>query len=156
MLGSVVASAWSWIERLVGVKAARYTLVSGVAVAVTQVLLALFVLVIELGPALSNFLAVSLAAIPSYVLNRAWVWGKRGKNHLWKEVVPFWAMALLGLVISTAVVDWAADQWDHALVANAANLASFGLLWVGKFFVLHLVIFKADDAEPAEAPVKVC
>ncbi len=52
----------------------------------------------------SNIVAVSVSAIPSYFLNRAWAWGKSGRSHLLKEVVPFWAMAFLGFVVST----WAA------------------------------------------------
>ena len=42
--------------------------------------------------------------MPAYYLNRAWVWGKRGKSHLTKEVVPFWAFAFSGLVLSTIIV----------------------------------------------------
>ncbi|HEX2117654.1 MAG TPA: hypothetical protein VHF91_00595, partial [Acidimicrobiales bacterium] len=39
-----------------------------------------------------------------YYLNRKWAWGKKGKSHLMKEIVPFWSLALLGLIFST----WAA------------------------------------------------
>lgn len=156
MLRVMFTSLWNRVEGVVGQKAARYTLVSGVSVAVTQVVLGVLVLGLDTGAATANFLAVSIGAVPSYLLNRAWTWGKTGKNHLWKEVVPFWAMALLGLVLSTALVDWAAGQWSHPLVPNIANLVAFGFLWVGKFFVLHLVLFKVDDPEPTDAPVNVC
>ena len=36
----------------------------------------------------ANILANVLATIPSYWLNRRWVWGKGGKSHFWREVGP--------------------------------------------------------------------
>lgn len=143
---------WAVIERLIGVKTARYTMVSVISVGVTQVVLTLCLVLLDWSAALSNLAAVSIGAVPSYLLNRAWTWGKTGKNHLWKEVVPFWAMALLGLVLSTLLVDWATGTWEPTWVANVANVAAFGTLWVGKFFVLHLVLFKASPEDAPDVP----
>jgi putative flippase GtrA len=41
-----------------------------------------------------------VAVIPSYYWNRAWAWGKRGKSHFRREVVPYWSMAFLGIAFS--------------------------------------------------------
>src|SRR5918992_2214733 len=79
----------------------RYTMASAVAVTCNLVILFTCSGLIGLGPVHSNIIAVSLSCIPSYLLNRYWVWGKRGRNHFWKEVAPFWALALLGLALST-------------------------------------------------------
>ena len=149
---------WDAIERLIGVKTARYTMVSAISVMVTQIVLAICIYGIGWSAALSNAVGVSIGAAPSYMLNRAWTWGKTGKNHLWKEVVPFWAMALLGLGLSTVLVHWASETWEPDWVAMVANLAAFGLLWVGKFFVLHFVLFKViepdstDETPPVTVP----
>jgi Ni/Fe-hydrogenase subunit HybB-like protein len=86
------------------------------------------------------------------VLNRAWVWGKSGKNHFWREVVPFWALALLGLAFSTLLVAIASD-WNNATwVVSAANLVAFGILWVAKYLLLDALLFKVapDDVVPAD------
>ena len=80
-----------------GQKAIRYTLVSAISVVIGQALLALFYNVVHWSAAWSNIWAVSISAGPSYYLNRYWAWGKRGRNHLLKEVLPFWGLALLGL-----------------------------------------------------------
>ncbi|MER3453488.1 MAG: hypothetical protein C4344_07690, partial [Acidimicrobiia bacterium] len=48
-------------------KAIRYTLASGISVVVTQVLLAVFYVVVSLSAKWANIWAVSLASIPSYV-----------------------------------------------------------------------------------------
>jgi putative flippase GtrA len=95
---------------------------------------------------------VTLACIPSYLLNRYWVWGKRGRNHFWREVFPFWAMAALGLVLSTIFV-WFVDQrTDVTLFLMAANLSAFGLLYIAKFLVLDRVLFKVADEMTHEVP----
>ena len=128
----------------VGPKAIKYSMVSVVAVIVTQAVIFACVEGFELAWVLSNFIAVTIGCIPSYTLNRAWVWGKRGRNHLWREVVPFWALALLGLIFSTVLVALA-DRWTDAPIAvNLANLTAFGILWVAKFWVLDAILFKVS------------
>ena len=99
----------------------------------------------------SNIFAVSISAVPAYLLSRYWVWQKRGKNHFMTEVVPFWSLALLGFLLSTAAVWFVADRWDpHPLVINLTSLTAFGIVWIGKFFILDRVLFKVD--ETAQAP----
>ena len=130
-------------------KPVRYSLVSVVAVGVSQLVLILCNGVLGWSPVASNFTAVSIGCIPSYTLNRSWVWGKRGRNHLWREVVPFWALALLGLVFSTVLVHLAASWNDSTLVVSAANLTAFGILWVVKYLLLDSLLFAlpGDDSE---------
>ena len=41
-----------------------------------------------------------VATIPSYFLNRMWVWGKGGRSHVMKEIVPFWVMSAIGITVS--------------------------------------------------------
>jgi putative flippase GtrA len=136
-----------------GRKALRYTLVSVVSVGVSQVaLFALFGLA-EWTARSANYGAFVAGGIPSYILNRRWTWGKTGRSHIMREVVPYWGLALLGLVLSTFAVsfaeDWAHDVTDtrlvQALIVNGSSIAAFGLLWVGKFFLFNKVIFVSDE-----------
>ena len=140
-----------------GRKLVRYSLVSVVSVAVSQVVL--FLAQFLWTARTSNIVAVCVSAIPSYWLNRAWAWGKTGKSHLMKEIVPFWGMALLGLILSTWSVDFAeshaasitASDLGQKLIVNLAALAAFGVLWVGKFVILNRVLFahpRGDLPEP--------
>ena len=137
-------------------KPVRYAMVSAVAVPFTQAVLLFCVIVLGLAPTVANVIAVSIGSVPSYVLNRYWVWGKRGRNHLWREVVPFWSMALLGLAFSTFLV-WVAARWnDAAWVISAANLFAFGVLWVVKYLVLDALLFKVvEHIDPDEAEDEV-
>lgn len=136
-----------------GVKAIRYTLTSVISVVISQIILAFCFSGLHWTAKSSNITAVSISAIPSYVLNRRWAWGKRGKSHFWKEVVPFWALAFLGLAFSTWAADWAETAFDrNALAVNAAALGAFGILWVGKFIVFNEVLFKHHHEVLEEFP----
>jgi putative flippase GtrA len=121
-------------------KGIRYSMVSVVNVIVGQGLLVVFATVLGWNLVLANVLAVCISAGPAYVLNRQWVWGKSGKNHLTKEVLPFWGFALAGLALSSLAV-WAVSGLSLPFIANVANLAAFGLLWVLKFFFLDAMLF---------------
>jgi putative flippase GtrA len=123
-------------------------MVSVVAVAVSQLVLLTCVALLDMEPVNANLVAVAFGSIPSYVLNRAWVWGKRGSHHLWREVVPFWGMAFLGLGFSTFLVHLAAQRSESALVVSAANLTAFGVLWVVKYLVFDGLMFGPGHHAP--------
>lgn len=136
-----------------GRKALRYSLVSVVSVAVSQTALFLFFAVGHWSAKSANIAAFCIGGIPSYYLNRRWAWGKTGRSHLLKEIIPFWALAFVGLALSTLAVDLVED-WAHdaaqsrlvqGMIVNAASFGAFGLLWVGKFFLFNKVIFVQDD-----------
>lgn len=136
----------------------RYSAVSVVNVIIGQGLLFILVRVFERGTdwgndvawTVANILAVSLSAVPAYYLNRAWVWGKRGRSRIGREVLPFWGFALAGLLLSTIAVNVAANLTEVKLVANVANIAAFGTLWVAKFFVFDAFMFgKGHHGPPA-------
>ena len=131
-------------------KTIKYTAVSAVSVVITQGLLFLFYGVLRRWSATtSNIMATAIAAVPSYYLNRAWAWGKTGKSHFMKEVVPFWALAFVGLALSVIAVGYAhhlattmnLSHMGDVLFVNLASLAAFGILWVGKFFIFNRVLF---------------
>jgi putative flippase GtrA len=103
----------------------------------------------------ANVIAVLCGIGPSYVGNRQWVWRRDGHGDVAREVVPFWAMSLLGLVLSTfavARIGHVAASWsatDRAVALPAANLGTFAALWVVQFVVLDRVIFR--DRAPTQA-----
>src|SRR4051794_4175636 len=76
-----------------GKKLIRYSTVSVISIAVSQVVLLLCFGALHWSARWANVTAVAVGTVPSYELNRKWAWGKRGKSHMWKEVAPFWALA---------------------------------------------------------------
>ncbi len=133
----------------------RYAMVSVVAVVVSQVVL--FGAQFFWSARVSNVVAVFVSAVPSYQLNRRWVWGKSGRSGLVGEIIPFWAMALAGLLLSTWGADYAAanasritaSSVGQKLVVNFAAFAAFGVMWVAKYAILNRVLF-APGPTPAE------
>jgi putative flippase GtrA len=101
-------------------------------------------------PVTSNVTAVMVSSIPSYLLNRAWVWGRSGSHDVLREVLPFWIFAFVGLGFSTLLVHLASNWSKATAVTSIANLTAFGILWVGKYLVLDQLLFNAllkDDDE---------
>lgn len=127
----------------------RYSMASVVAIAVSVVCLAILNGPFGVKAWVASTIATAIAAIPSYYLNRCWAWGKDGRSHIWREVVPFWALAFLGWGISTECVhlmeNYAkAHGFSHLFRTGTVILvyvAAFGVLWVAKFIIFNKVIF---------------
>jgi putative flippase GtrA len=120
----------------------RYSGVSVVAVIVTQTFL-WFGLVVVVWPALvANVVAVTVGAVPAYLLNRSWVWGRKDSHSVRNEILPFWLYSVVGLGLSSSLVALADLWWDSTALVMASNLVGFGVLWLGKFFILEKFLFK--------------
>ena len=137
-------------------KGLKYAGVSVVNLVLGQVLLLVFYRLLSasdaalpesdrlLRGATANTLSVVISSVPAYYLSRAYVWGKRGRSELRREVLPFWIFVLVGLFLSTVGVSLVAHfvaapkdvGFFHPakLAASVANLAAFGVLWVIRFF----------------------
>jgi putative flippase GtrA len=130
-----------------GAKAVKYATVSVVNVFVGQGLLFFFSKIVGLTFVEANVLAVSISAVPAFILSRRWIWQLTTRSHFVREVVPFWSIAFLGLLLSTGLVAVAQQFSDATWVLMVTNLFSFGMLWVGKFFFLDKVLFGAHHHE---------
>jgi putative flippase GtrA len=130
-------------------KLLRYSAVSVIAVAVGQVaLIALFYFGHWSARAATIGSCVA-GGIPSYYLNRRWVWAKSGRSHMWREVTPFWVLSFVGLGLSTWLAGYAGTYGrDHlssraaqTALVDAASIAAFGMLWVLKFLAFERFMF---------------
>jgi len=130
-------------------KALRYVTVSLFGTVTTQILLWFTHGKLGWSGVAANIFSVTVTSVPAYFLSRYWIWGKNDKNRFWGEVVPFWGLAVAGLILSTLFVAVASHWSDSTIVVSLANLAGFGVLWVAKFLILDEVLFKTHT--PAEA-----
>jgi putative flippase GtrA len=128
---------------------AKYVAASAVGVVTGSTLLLFFLKVVDLEPVPANVAAVTLSSIPAYLINRAWVWNKTSGHSIKREIVPFWTLAFLGLLLSTILVDYVTDHTDNDLLILMANWGGFAILWVAKFFILDKVLF-GGGATPEE------
>jgi putative flippase GtrA len=102
-----------------------------------------------------------VATIPSYFLNRMWVWGKGGRSQVMKEIVPFWVMSAIGITVSIggAAVARHIGKTHHlshlqeTAVLLLANLVSFGLFWILKY-MLYNRLFHVHPVEELDELVE--
>ena len=137
-----------------GMKLIRYGMVSVVGVVVTEILFFILYKGMKIDAEITNIVAVAVSSIPAYILSKRWVWGKSGKSHMMKEVVPFWGFAFLGLVLSTLFVHWVQHYTDKVIWNMLANMSGFGALWVVRFFVLDKLIWGPHHHTPVSEDVE--
>jgi putative flippase GtrA len=147
---------WRFSRTPQGIKVLRYALVSVISALTSLVILTIVYGVLRLwGEVFSTLFANISAGIPSYYLNRRWVWGKSGRSHIWREILPFWVMSISGIGFALYAASLAhnfadAHHLQHlartALVVGA-NIAAFGILWLLKFLVLNRLFAQIADVE---------
>lgn len=134
-------------------KLVRFGAVSAFNVILGQILLYGAQVLASWPPVAANVFSVSVGAVPAYVLSRYWVWEKRGKNHVMREVVPFWTLALIGFAVSTAAVWYVDTRWSPTpVMINLTNLIAFGFVWLAKFVILDRVLFKTEEPLVSTSP----
>ncbi|HZU79674.1 MAG TPA: GtrA family protein [Acidimicrobiales bacterium] len=145
-----------------GRKLFRYSMVSVVSTVVSFAVLFLTYGVLRLWSEVPDTLIANLVAtVPSYYLNRNWAWGKSGRSHLLREVVPFWSLSVAGILLSIFTSSEAKHLSDvhhlhhfgRTVLVLGANLGAFGILWVLKFLLFNRLfhVHQTDDAELVEA-----
>jgi len=133
----------------------RYTMVSVISTVVSfGVLGIVFGLLHVWGEVASTVFANAVATVPSYYLNRSWVWGKNGRSHVMKEIVPFWTMSALGIAVSIVGAALARhlgaehhlNHMEQTVVVETANVLSFGIFWILKFALFNR-LFRVHPVE---------
>src|SRR5580698_4028552 len=110
------------VERLIelyhtpsGKRMFRYTMVSVISTVISFSVLIIIYYVLNLWTQVPSTLVSNLSGVlPSYYLNRNWAWGKNGKSHLTREVLPFWVASVIGILASVA----AATEARHISLAH--------------------------------------
>jgi putative flippase GtrA len=139
-------------------KFVRYAAVSVISTTVSLSILGFLVATRAMSAGWANIVATSAATVPSFELNRRWVWKKVGQRSLLAEVGPFCALSFAGLALSTVAVSlvasWATSNgWSNTsrtLAAEGANIVAFGSLWLLQFALLDRVLFKTT---PSAIPI---
>ncbi|MCU1373166.1 MAG: hypothetical protein JWO68_452 [Actinomycetia bacterium] len=133
-------------------KFVRYGAVSAVSTVTSMVVLGVLVATRSLTPGWANLVATAVGTVPSFELNRRWVWGKTGRRSLAGEVGPFAVLSFAGLALSTLTVSIAGHLVTGAartLAVEVASVGAFGSLWVLQFFLLDRLLFATRTRPPA-------
>jgi putative flippase GtrA len=163
------ALAWSHSHQ--GKKLIRFTSVSVISTVVSQGLILIFFGITRwMGVVEATVVANCLATVPAYNLNRRWTWGKTGKSHMVKEVLPFWGMSALGIagsfffsLAAKAIVDGSYFVHDghkvHHLLATLivmfANFVAFAIFWVLKLLVFNRIFHVPSELVEVEEHLEI-
>jgi putative flippase GtrA len=143
---SRLEAIYAWFHTHEGRKIFRYSMVSVISTAVSLVVIALVYGVFHLWSEVpSTVFGNAVATFPSYWLNRKWAWGKHGRSHFMKEVVPFWVMAAAGIafsIIGASIarhvgIKYNLDHFEQTVLVLVANVFSFAIFWVLKLFAFN-------------------
>ena len=135
----------STASRLV-MRFARYTGGSLVALTTSEIVLVLCYATGIFGTTGSAITAFCAGAIPNYVLNRRWVWRRRGRPRLGQEILLYVAVSGVSLLAAVAATGWAVhtvrgSASTRTIVAAAAYLVTYGILFVAKFAAFEAIVF---------------
>lgn len=136
-------------------------MVSLVTVPIGQIVLAYCFGILRWSAQVSTVMAAAVSTVPAYYLSRAWVWRRRGRSSLTREVMPFWGLTLTALALSTWTVGIAetrvrdlSSSWTvRTTVVMAVVLASYGVVWIAKYLLLDRLLFREgsnDGGDPVD------
>jgi putative flippase GtrA len=145
----------------------RYGSVSAVSSITSLTILGVLVGIVGFPAAWSNVVATALGTVPSFELNRRWVWRDGPKLPTLRQVIPFCALAFAGLVLSTLAVRFAggltrtAGRSVHTLAVEVASVGTYGCLWLVQFVLCDRLLFRSharpdgtDAAHDAECAAR--
>ncbi len=144
-----------WSKSHEGKKLIRFTAVSVISTGVSFVTLFLVFGVFKVWSQVpSTIFANAVATIPSYNLNRKWAWGKGGRSHLMKEILPFWSMSAVGIAVSVVGAQAARHvsvkhhlpHLEQTIIVLVANVLSFAIFWVLKLLLFNR-LFHVNEME---------
>jgi putative flippase GtrA len=106
-------------------------------------------------PLWSSIIAFLAGALPNYVLNRRWAWGRTGRADRTRELLPY-AIIVVVTALAAALVTSLADHWlrdwidSHfwqTVLVSVTFLATYGVMFILKFVLFDRFVF----ARPAAA-----
>ena len=139
-----------------GRKQLRYAGVSIVFVPIGQVLIQLLGALVftstidgvkETNWASASVTSAAILTVPNFFANKYVVWKNTSKDNLRTQVAVFWVAAMLGVTFATLLtflVDYMIEShgWLEKIAVFFAQLAGFGIVWLGRYVILDRWIFK--------------
>jgi putative flippase GtrA len=133
---------------------ARYSASSVIAGLISELA---FVVCYWLGtaPLVATVAAFVAGALPNYVLNRRWAWGRTGPADTRRELLPY-AIIVIVTAAAAALTTTAADHWIRArieshtwqtILVSGVFLGTYGVMFILKFVLFDRFVF----ARPAPA-----
>ena len=102
--------------------------------------------------------AFAAGAVPNFLINRRWAWGRKGRQGMARELLPYLIVVIAGGVASTGLITLAdsllepvlASRGWRTLALDGVYVASYGLLFIVKFALLDRLVFRQSRSRPAQ------
>lgn len=102
--------------------------------------------------------SAAILTVPNYFANKLYVWRDTSKDRMKTQITVFWVAAMLGtgfamaLAALSEVLTSDASKIVQAFWLFVAQMAGYGLVWVGRYLFLDRFIFKVTHAgeEPTD------
>ncbi|MFW3115424.1 hypothetical protein MHAE_16831 [Mycobacterium haemophilum DSM 44634] len=134
-------------------KKLRYAVVSVVFVPPGQILIQVFGLWFDDYTA-ASLLSAGIVLVPNFFANKHFVWRVTSRKNVGSQVVVSWVAMMLGVAQATLLTHFVenvmADQTRlvRGPAVFLAQLVGYGIVWVGRFFILDRWLFKLTGATP--------
>jgi len=136
---------WPVIWRVV-----RYGLTSVIALGISEVTLLVIVATHLTGATVAAAIASLVGVLPSYLISRYWIWPEADRTRTGQQVAVYWAISIVSIALTSFGTGFIAH---HTPEKGAAHVAVVGIgfpilnliLWVAKYFLYHLVVFKRSE-----------
>ncbi len=138
-------------QRVTARRFVRYGSVSAISTVTCLAVLGISGGILGLPAIWSNVLATTVATVPSFELNKRWMWAQRKKRSIRNQAIPYFLLSLVGLIISTIAVHVASDATSsstrllHTMVVEMANVGAYGALWLLQFALCDRILFRSAD-----------
>ncbi|MCU1459914.1 MAG: hypothetical protein JWL73_4006 [Actinomycetia bacterium] len=129
----------------------RYAIGSLVALVTSEVTLLVLYGNGLVGASAASVIAFFAGAVPNYLLNRLWVWKRRDRVRVRRELVPYVAVSAITLVVAAVAMDAAAaigpsSHRERTLFVGFAYIVVYGALFLLKYAVYQRFIFGTDES----------
>jgi putative flippase GtrA len=102
----------------------------------------------------ASLVAFVAGAIPNFVVNWKWTWGRSGRPALLRELLPYIAIIVGGGLAATALTTLTdhvlaplvTDRGARTITLDIAYLSSYAILFVLKFALLDRVFRRGKTA----------
>lgn len=137
-----------WSRTYQGKKLIRFTTTSLISTCISaSLILITYGFKIIPGEIQATLFSNVVAMFPAYHLNRRWAWGKAGRSHVRREVVPYLAMSFSGTAFSLVGATYArhvvhSHHWGHLIntgIVGGTNIGAFAIFWVLKMLLFNRI-----------------
>jgi putative flippase GtrA len=144
----LIAPVWQRLRTKVGVRFTRFAGVAILALATSEIVLAVCDGVAHMTSTPAALVANFAGAVVSYVLSR-WAWERKGKPDVLRETVPFYVITAIVWVILTLAtkLGYHIASWmhlhgiKHVLLVGFVYLVANFFTFLARFVVFHYVLF---------------